>query len=184
MSHSGRQGMDVKARVPGWAKYEWVALTGVVVLGMGLAVWGGAGSAWARTSDGLELLYPHFPPAASAGTSSQMMVARVLLPLVALYATVRFVVSFYAQRLRLFRLRRLDGHSVVCGLSESGRRAALTMCRDGAQVVVVDEDSLSRSAASVIAAGARILVADPTSAAVLEAAAMRRANARGMHAPK
>src|SRR6476661_8671242 len=117
MLPSGHHGLEVKVRRRRWMTYEWVALTLVVVTGLALALWGGRGSFWARTSDGLELIYPHFPPAAEPGTSSQMMIARVLLPVVALYATLRFVVSFYTQRLRLLRLRRLAGHSVVCGLT-------------------------------------------------------------------
>lgn len=104
-----------------------------------------------------------------------MMTARVLLPVVALYATLRFVVSFYTQRLRLLRLRRLDGHSVVCGLSEAGRRAALALAEAGRQVVVVDEDGLGRPAAEAVTAGASVLVGDPMSTGVLDAAAVRRA---------
>jgi hypothetical protein len=175
MLSTSRQGLEVRVRQPGWARYEWMALTVMVAAGLALALWGGKGSAWARTSDGLELLYPHFPPAAEPGTSWQMMTARVLLPVVALYATLRFVVSFYTQRLRLFRLRRLAGHSVVCGLSEAGRRAALALAEAGRQVVVVDEDGLGRPAAEAVAAGASVLVGDPMSAGVLDAAAVRRA---------
>jgi hypothetical protein len=140
-----------------------------------LAVWGSAGSVWGRTSDGLELLYPHFPPAATAGTAWQMMVARVLLPMVALYATVRFVVSFYSQRVRLLRLRRLDGHAVVCGLYDPGLRAALTMAAGGAQVVAIDEDGLGQATAAALESGITVLVADPSRPGVLAAAAVHRA---------
>src|SRR5260221_7289388 len=174
---SGRPevGLEIKVRPSRWARYEWVVVTAVVASGMLLAVWGSAGSAWGRTSDGLELLYPHFPPAAAAGTAWQMMVARVLLPLVALYATVRFVVSFYSQRVRLLRLRRLDGHAVVCGLSDPGVRAALTMAAGGAQVVAIDGDGLSQATAAAIESGITVLVADPSRPGVLAAAAVHRA---------
>lgn len=175
MLPSGRHGLEVKVRRRRWMTYEWVALTLVVVTGLALALWGGRGSFWARTSDGLELIYPHFPPAAEPGTSWQMMIARVLLPVVALYATLRFVVSFYTQRLRLLRLRRLAGHSVVCGLTDAGRRATLTLARGDAQVVAIDEDGLGRPAAEAVAAGASVVVADPASPGVLEAAAVERA---------
>jgi len=174
---SGRPGvgLEVKVRPSWWARYEWVGVTSLVVGGLLLAVWGSSGSAWGRTSDGLELLYPHFPPAAAPGTSWQMMVARVLLPLVALYATVRFVVSFYSQRVRLLRLRRLDGHSVVCGLSDPGVRAALTMAAGGAQVVAIDGDGLSQATAAALESGITVLVADPSRPGVLAAAAVQRA---------
>jgi len=102
-----------------------MALTLMVAAGLALALWGGKGSAWARTSDGLELLYPHFPPAAEPGTSWQMMIARVLLPVVALYATLRFVVSFYTQRLRLFRLgERFEPLGFCDGSGSLGHRTA------------------------------------------------------------
>ena len=87
-------------------RYEWLALSLAGVGGVALAVIGGAGSGWARLSNALELLYPHFPGAAAPGTSWEVMVARVILPLIALYATVRFLVSFYSTRIRLARRPR------------------------------------------------------------------------------
>ena len=149
MSHGLPQGpvgvsaIEVKVRPPRLLRYEWMIVSALVVAGLGLGFAGARGSSWGRMNDSLELLYPHFPGAADAGTPWTMMVARFLLPLLALYATVRFVVSFYSQRVRLMRLRRLRGHTVVFGLTDAGLRAALTSARDGGRVVAVDSDGLA-----------------------------------------
>ena len=121
-------------------RYEWLALSILTIAGIVLGAIGSRGSAWGRVSDSLELLYPHFPGAARPDTPWELMVARVLLPLIAAYATVRFVFSFYSTRLRLFALRHRTGHAVVYGLSAAGLRAGLTLVGAGHRVVAVEQE--------------------------------------------
>ena len=138
--------------------------------GVVLAVVGGAGSGWARLSNALELLYPHFPGAAPPGTSWMLMVARVLLPLIALYATVRFLVSFYSTRIRLARLRRARGHAVVYGLSAAGLRAARTLAASHKRVIAVEREVARSEVQSALDAGVTVLAARTTPATLLRAA--------------
>src|ERR1700730_16744680 len=151
-------------------RYEWLALSVAGVGGVALAVIGSAGSGWARLSTALELLYPHFPGAAPPGTPWTVMVARVILPLIALYATVRFLVSFYSTRIRLARLRRARGHAVVYGLSAAGLRAARTLAAPHKRVIAVEHDAARSEVHEAVGAGVTVLAARTTPTALLRAA--------------
>jgi hypothetical protein len=156
--------------------HEWELLSLVALAGVMLAVAGATGGAWQRVSVALELLYPHFPGPAAPGTAWPLLVARFLLPLVATYATLRFLTSFYAQRLWRLRVRRLRGHAVVYGLSDAGLRAVRTFARERRRVVAIRGDATNAPIDEALAAGATVLLDDASLPDVLGAAGAARAD--------
>ena len=103
-------------------------------------------------------------------------VARVLAPLVTVYAAVGAVLTLFRDQLRLlrFRLGAAD-HVVVAGLGERGLQLARAFRAEGRRVVVLDRDSRNPRAQSCRERGIPVLTGDAADPRLLERARVERA---------
>lgn len=69
----------------------------------------------------------------------QLWIASFLAPASTALAVVKTVAKSVASRIDLWRVSRLEKHAVVCGAGERGHHLALSLRKEGRQVVVVDE---------------------------------------------
>ncbi len=70
----------------------------------------------------------------------QLNVARFLAPAVSGYAAIRALSILFGERVNQLRIRRLDGHVVICGLGRQGYMFARAFRARGDEVVVIEKD--------------------------------------------
>ena len=102
--------------------------------------------------------------------------ARVLAPLATAGAVLRVGIEFFAGRLRARRIRRLHGHTVVCGITRNALSFAVSEKARGLEVVIVGDwpDEGINMVARLHEID--VLAGDPLDPAVLSAAAVAQAN--------
>lgn len=104
-----------------------------------------------------------------------LQVARFLAPATLTYALVKGVMLAAAYHFNVWRLSRWEGHAVVCGAGERGRRLAVALRKEGRRVVVIEKDEQVDTLADIRAAGGRVVIGSGTDPA-------RQADARLEHA--
>ncbi|MFH0953761.1 MAG: NAD-binding protein [Verrucomicrobiota bacterium] len=96
-------------------------------------------------------------------------VARWLAPLVAAYAALRALVTVFREHVRLFRLRFLKDHVVICGLGPKALELARCLRESSCSraVVMIAPAATNEEVAACQAEGATLVVGDPSEAATL-----------------
>ena len=107
----------------------------------------------------------------------QLVVAQYLVPGVAVLAAAKLFLLSLRRDLRVAFARKSSNHTVVCGLSETGRHIVENLRNAGERVVAIDLDSDTPAAAACAQAGVPVLKGDATSAKVLRLAGAHRAKA-------
>jgi len=105
----------------------------------------------------------------------QLVVAQYLVPGVAVLAAAKLFLLSLRRDLRVAFARKSSNHTVVCGLSETGRHIVENLRNAGERVVAIDLDSDTPAAAACAQAGVPVLKGDATSAKVLRLAGAHRA---------
>jgi voltage-gated potassium channel Kch len=105
----------------------------------------------------------------------ELEVARVLAPLVAVYAAVSAVAALLREQLELLHMRFMSNHVVVCGLGGRGVALARGFNARGDRVVGIDRDRGARGIGECREEGVRVLIGDVTDRTVLRKARVGRA---------
>ena len=114
----------------------------------------------------------------SVGTDPwQLVVAQYLVPGVAVLAAAKLFLLSLRRDLRVAFARKSSNHTVVVGLSETGRHIVDNLRNRGERVVAIDLDSESPAAAACAHAGVPVLKGDATNAKILRSAGAHRAKA-------
>ena len=100
----------------------------------------------------------------------QLWVARFLAPASTALAVVKTVALSAASRIALWKASHWKGHAVVCGAGERGRHLALTLRRDGHDVIVVEKDDANDALAALRKENILVIRGGITDEAVLAAA--------------
>ena len=85
-------------------------------------------------------------------------IARFLAPATLTVVIVKTVMQFLARQKEVFRISRLDGHAVVCGAGERGRRLALALRAEGHDVVVIEKNEEAETLAELRKEGVHVVV--------------------------
>lgn len=94
-----------------------------------------------------------------------LQTARFLAPATVTYAAVKGFLLAAAYQINVWRLRRWQGHAVVCGAGKRGRQVALALRAEGRRVVVIEKDPACEVLAELRTAGVRVVIGgatDPT----------------------
>lgn len=104
-----------------------------------------------------------------------LQVARFLAPATITYAAVKGFMLGAASALNIWRLRRWQGHAVVCGAGKRGREVALALKGDGRKVVVIEKDAEAETLGELRAAGVRVVLGSATDSVHQQQARMHEA---------
>jgi RyR domain len=159
------------------------AIAGALALGLGLWGWSikeppTEVAVWFnnifRT---LQLITLQFPTNLEAGIPWQLQVARLLVPLVAVFATFNVLVGAITRPVRLALMPYTVGHVVVCGAEQLTEAALKTLAGRGRRIVTVASrvDPTRREALEGL--GLTIIEADPFQAVIFSALNLAKAAA-------
>ena len=105
----------------------------------------------------------------------QLEVARFLAPGIAGYTALQALGAILSKEIELVRRQFLRNHVVICGLGEKGWLLARGFHREGARVVVIQQDEESDLIAPCRDLGITVLIGDATDADMLRAARVAEA---------
>jgi len=105
----------------------------------------------------------------------ELEVARVLAPVVAVYAAGSAIATLLREQLELLRVRFMSDHVVICGLGGRGVALARGFNARGDRVVGIDRDRGARGIGECREEGVRVLIGDVTDRTVLRRARVGRA---------
>lgn len=107
----------------------------------------------------------------------QLNVARYLIPLLTAFTALQAFAALFQQQANLVRLRVIQGHLVICGLSHKGLLLTHGFRNRGDQVVVIEKDENSPLLEQCRMCGAIVLVGDAADRDTLSKAGVSRAKA-------
>jgi hypothetical protein len=99
-------------------------------------------------------------------------VAPWVVPLVALFATIKVTLANFRRDLRGLRASHQADHVVVCGIGEVGLQIVENLRGDGENVVAIDLDDSTANALTAERLGATVLKGDATHLSVLHSAGL------------
>jgi voltage-gated potassium channel Kch len=105
----------------------------------------------------------------------RLQVARFAAPVMAASTVLLTASLVFVEQYRQFRLRFASGHTIVCGLGETGLRIAQAFAAQGATVVAVEPDGSSGGVAAARASNITVVVGEPTDQGVLKTVRVGRA---------
>ena len=166
-------------------RYQGPAQTiaGAVALGLGLWGWSikepptelaGWFNNVFRT---LQLITLQFPTNLETGIPWQLQIARLLLPLVAVFATFNVLVGAITRPVRLALMPYIEGHVVVCGAEQLTEAALKTLAGRGQRIVTVAPTVNPTRREALEGLGLTIIEADPFQAVTFSALNLVKAGA-------
>ncbi len=105
----------------------------------------------------------------------RLEIARFVAPLMAAGTVLQTASIVFADQFRRFRLRFARGHTVVCGLGDTGGRIAESFAAAGHRVAAIEPDANAAGVAGARERGVTVLIGDAADAAMLRAARADRA---------
>lgn len=105
----------------------------------------------------------------------ELQVARFLAPAAPVWAVLKALAAVFRERIETFRLRRMTGHAVICGLGQKGSQLARDFLAAGSRVVAIEEDEGNDEARACRELGAHILWGNAADSLVLREAGAGRA---------
>jgi voltage-gated potassium channel Kch len=105
----------------------------------------------------------------------ELELARLLAPTVAAYTAVQALADLFVEQFQGWRLRRIRGHVVICGLGRKGFLLAKAFHERGEQVVVIEQDEDDNLLQPCRDLGALVLIGDATDRETLCRAGVQRA---------
>jgi voltage-gated potassium channel Kch len=92
--------------------------------------------------------------------SWELEVARFLAPVVAAYTALVALLTLFRDQIKIFRLRFVRGHTVICGLGQKGLQLVKDFNNHGDQVVVIEVDEDNDEISSCRELGIPVLIGD------------------------
>ena len=105
----------------------------------------------------------------------RLQLARFVAPVMAASTVLLTASLVFVEQYRQFRLRFVSGHTIVCGLGETGARIAQAFADSGATVVAVESDPGSEGVAAARANDITVVIGDATESGVLKTVRVGRA---------
>ena len=102
--------------------------------------------------------------------SWELEVARFLAPAVAAYTALVALLTLFRDQIKIFRLRFVRGHTVICGLGQKGLQLVKDFNNHGDQVVVIEVDEDNDETSSCRELGIPVLIGDATDELLLRKA--------------
>ena len=166
-----------------WHKCEWPIVITVAVSAFALGYIGFARNAAAlgQQRSVFDLLYltlqlvPLNSGAVGSPVSWELDVARLLVPAVAAYTTLKAIALLFRERLQTLRLWHTTDHVVICGLSRKGWLLVRGFLDRGDQVVVIEQNEKSDWVEPCRERGVIVLLGDATDPEILRKALVPRA---------
>jgi hypothetical protein len=160
---------------PFWRDVRWVVIGVVAVVAVGLGWWGFDEYVGDSRSFGDKLYLGIQLFGLESGNVDppvpwQLEVARVLAPLVAVYAAVSAATAVLREQLQLLRVRFLNDHVVVCGLGARGLALAKGFNEMARHVVAIEKEDDARGIGECREEGIIVLIGDATDRAMLRKA--------------
>jgi hypothetical protein len=160
------------------ARFRWWALAvlWLVVLVIGITGFVEQGSADGIDRTFLDNLYLTLQLAtlnydgSSGPMNWQVQLARFVVPILAASTVLQSASVVFRRELRRWRAGRSKGHTIVCGLGETGARLAAAYLDAGERVVAIEPDGAVASAAGVGEALAHLVSATATDPGALHEA--------------
>ena len=163
---------------PRWVPVAALGLLGLVLGYLGFAehaeIHGLDRSAWDLAYLALQLV-PMESGSVAAPVPWQLVVARLLLPLVTGYAAVLTLAALFRDQVRLLTLRFARDHVVICGLGRMGLLLTGECIRTGRRVAVIESDPANPHIEPARQAGAAVIVGSAADPHHLRSAGLPRA---------
>ena len=105
----------------------------------------------------------------------RLQVARFAAPVMAASTVLQTASLVFVEQYRQFRLRFVSGHTIVCGLGDTGTRIAQAFAASGATVVAVESDATAEGVAVARSGDITVVIGDATDPETLETARVGRA---------
>jgi voltage-gated potassium channel Kch len=105
----------------------------------------------------------------------RLQVARFAAPVMAASTVLQTASLVFVEQYRQFRLRFASGHTIVCGLGDTGTRIAQAFAANGDTVVGIESDSTSAGVAAARSSDITVVIGDATDAETLKTARVGRA---------
>jgi voltage-gated potassium channel Kch len=102
--------------------------------------------------------------------SWELEVARFLAPAVAAYTALIALLTLFRDQIKVFRLRFVKGHTVICGLGQKGLQFVKDFNNHGDQVVVIEVNEDNDEISSCRELGIPVLIGDATDELLLRKA--------------
>jgi hypothetical protein len=163
---------------PFWRDVQWIAIGIAALAALGLGIWGveryldgtGESHSAADTVYRALALFGFEGGALGPALPWQLEVARILAPLVAVYAAVSAVATLLREQLQLARLRLMRNHVLICGLGARGLLLAKGFHSRGDRVVAIEEDEDAAGIGECREEGIAVLIGDATDRTMLRKA--------------
>lgn len=110
-----------------------------------------------------------------SGVPWLLRLARVIVPLVVLFAAVKGLLALFYWRVQKIKAGRSRRHTIVCGLGRKGMFIARRLRELGEPVVIIERDPLHRDLAAAQDTGAVVITGDATQSSVLRTVGIHRA---------
>jgi len=148
-----------------WENNGWRVILGAAIAVCLLSYWGlsvaeGHDFAKATRLDRIYQTLQLFPLNSSIPVGAkpwQFELARFLAPLLTVVAATKMIMLFFHEKMQMFRLRKWQGHVVICGLGEKGKQLAVDMLDEGKKVVIIEADGDNEKMFSCRERGAIVL---------------------------
>jgi voltage-gated potassium channel Kch len=105
----------------------------------------------------------------------RLQVARFAAPVMAASTVLQTASLVFVEQYRQFRLRFVSGHTIVCGLGDTGTRIAQAFAASGATVVAVEADATAAGVAVARSSDITVVIGDATDPDTLKTVRVGRA---------
>lgn len=105
----------------------------------------------------------------------QLQLARFVVPLLAAGTILQTASVVFREEFRRYRLRYAKGHTIICGLGETGARLATAFAEAGSHVVAIEPDGAIAAGSGVAEQLDHVLSGSGTDAELLRTAGIERA---------
>ncbi|WP_148121949.1 RyR domain-containing protein [Spiribacter roseus] len=105
-----------------------------------------------------------------------IQIARYLAPGTVAYSVIRLVAAAVTDAASKLSVASLEGHAVVCGLTDRGKAIARSLLTEGHTVVVVENDTKNPYLGELKAAGVKVIYGSPLDKIVLKSGRVQTAS--------
>lgn len=165
--------------------HDWIYLAPLAVIGICLGVWGlshcGASDCavggWpAKIIKSFSFIRGSVPYPYDDQHPLSLVVAEYLMPALLLVGGAKLVLANLRRDLRVALARRQSSHTIVCGMSDTGRQIVENLSAEGTRVVAVTLDDTDPNAIACERLGVAVLKGDATQISMLRLAGLLRAD--------
>jgi hypothetical protein len=105
-----------------------------------------------------------------------LVIAQLMMPLALVFGALRLFVHNMRRDLKVVLVRRLRGHTIVCGLGDTGLHIAMQLADKGCNVVAISRDNKDANAVACERRGIVVLQGDGMEATLLRVSGLKHAD--------